>query len=104
MLRYILNIPSGTHTIEILKAVQSTEPETVPLAEDSVYPNPAQDYLVIRGDFPDLLRVEVLITDGRLVANYQNRLHLDVSHLPAGVHVVRIVRKSELTIRRFVKN
>ncbi|MCX7650705.1 MAG: T9SS type A sorting domain-containing protein, partial [Flavobacteriales bacterium] len=87
MLRHILNLPSGTHTIEILKSVQSTDPAALPLAEISVYPNPAQEYLVIRGDFPDLLRVDVLTTDGRLVASYQNRLHLDLSPLPAGVYV-----------------
>ncbi|MCS6982469.1 MAG: T9SS type A sorting domain-containing protein, partial [Flavobacteriales bacterium] len=104
VLRHTLNLPAGSHTIEILKAVQSTDPATLPLAEVSVYPNPAQDYLVIRGNFPDLLRVDVLTTDGRLVASYQNRLHLDVSPLPAGVYVLRIVSESEFIMRKFVKN
>ena len=87
---------SGNNTIDF----GFFDPNTTSVFEDddsriSIYPNPVSDILTIQGDL-DLFKIELYNTVGRLVRSVQanhNIHNMEVSSLPAGVYILKIINR-----------
>lgn len=66
-----------------------------------VYPNPATDNLYIEGE--DILGVEVLDMNGRVVRSIANAGTIDMSELSNGVYMVRTTTGNGISVRKIVK-
>ncbi len=72
----------------------------------SVYPNPASDNVYIQGN--DKLEGTASISDisGKLISSHElnsNTTRIDVSKLPAGVYLLKVVNGGNTEVRKFVK-
>lgn len=66
------------------------------LANISVYPNPAKDYITISGDYTNL---EILDLSGRKLAKHTQKVEkIDISSLKKGVYMLRIETKEAGTM------
>jgi|GEM_PF-2804314 len=71
----------------------------------SVFPNPAKDKIVVRGVGMNSM-VKLLNTDGKLLTAQKatgNDLHLDISHLPAGLYVIQYSNGNEWLQQKILK-
>lgn len=68
----------------------------------SVYPNPANDVLNIRGE--NISEVELIDVNGRIVINERNAESLNIGSLPAGVYMVRVVTAEGIFTQKVVKH
>jgi hypothetical protein len=75
------------------------------LSELSIYPNPAQEYIIIKNTSGlDLEQVRIYIMDGRLAGIYeQGSGILDIRHLPEGVYHIYFYHKKGISVRRFIR-
>ncbi len=71
--------------------------------EWQVYPNPTTDQIVISGiqDQPEIL--EVIDLRGKSLIHQISGLSIDVSAIPAGVYLLKMVRNGKVEQQRFVK-
>lgn len=71
-----------------------------------IFPNPAQDFVIIEGN--DILSIRLLSLAGREVScsrrNGDNRITIDVSNLPRGVYIFAITTKKGLTCKKVLKS
>jgi hypothetical protein len=68
-----------------------------------IYPNPANEFLYIHGT-DESFTVAIFNLSGKLVMTksiYTNQV--DISDLPAGLYVIKIVFKKESVVRKFIK-
>jgi len=75
-----------------------------------IYPNPAVDHLFIKlsdETFSDIQDREVTIYDlyGKvlLVKNLQDIDYIDISSLPQGTYIIRLLQKDRVLVGRFIK-
>ncbi len=67
----------------------------IELSANSVYPNPAIDFVVIPGDTESVRSIQLINAQSKLVYSYQlAQDRLDISTLPMGLYVLVIVDKS----------
>ncbi|MCS6929521.1 MAG: heparinase II/III family protein [Saprospiraceae bacterium] len=102
ILQHDLTLPSGNHTIEILKQVQTAD-DIIHDVFTQVYPNPADRYIVVSGDFLGYVYAELIASDGRLLQTFENQLNFDISSLTPGMYMLRIYDKRGMRLYRFVK-
>jgi Secretion system C-terminal sorting domain len=74
----------------------------------SLFPNPAGDFLTLRGKTTGPLQIEVFDNMGKEVerkiwADYQDQ-KIDVSHLNSGTYFLRIIEKEKVQTIRFIKD
>ena len=68
----------------------------------TIYPNPAQDRLFVKGD--DLLGIEICDLLGRTVLTLSEiGSNIDVSSLESGVYLIRITSENGISTQKFVK-
>ncbi|GCC50492.1 hypothetical protein SanaruYs_07070 [Chryseotalea sanaruensis] len=70
-----------------------------------IYPNPATDYLQINIPHKGNAQVSILSSDGKewmIVNDLTNRV--DISALPKGIYLVRVITASEATTHKIIKN
>ncbi|PZU83604.1 MAG: hypothetical protein DI529_12385 [Chryseobacterium sp.] len=56
--------------------------------KSSVYPNPASDYIYLQNEAKD---ISIFNTTGQMVAGYRNTRMVDISHLPVGNYIIKII-------------
>jgi hypothetical protein len=71
----------------------------------TIYPNPAEDFLIIRSEFPG--NIELFNSIGKLM--YQNvsvefSSRIDISDFEDGVYIIRITSTEGVSRRKMVKN
>jgi photosystem II stability/assembly factor-like uncharacterized protein len=96
----------GFYSIDLLTLVSA--PETPSLAAAQVYPNPARDVLLFKGEQTGVMdgKIEMFNLTGQLVLSKtvrQQPLHemvLDISALPAGAYFLRAARNDGRTLLR----
>ena len=71
-------------------------------ANVSVYPNPTNDVINVKGEGISL--IEVMDVNGRTVATRNNAGTIDLSDFAAGVYMVRTVTTDGVATKRIVKN
>ena len=87
--------PDSTHTQGLPFAVEDNE-------VTDVHPNPTDGTVAI--DLPDIERVEVVDTSGRLLLQSDENHTLNLRNLDAGTYLIRIVtHQGKVTIRKVVK-
>jgi hypothetical protein len=91
-------------TLDILKGLgyESYLSESV-----SIYPNPVNDYLIIRSSVNQRLNLELLDSRGRqiIMKDFLHNDKLDVSILASGVYLIRISDgNGRLLVREIIKN
>jgi hypothetical protein len=73
-----------------------------------VFPNPATDQLNIvcdAGPGQEKERFEIFDLSGKILrtGQVQGKITLDISGLPSGIYGIRLLRKNQVLIRRFVR-
>ena len=97
---YYFNITTPGTDGPIGTVVGIEEPD-VPTAELNVWPNPVSNVLHL-SDGPDIRRVEVLDLSGRVQSTSTSR-EVNVSALPAGLYLLRVVTVEGITTKKFIK-
>lgn len=68
----------------------------------SIYPNPSNGIINIKSE-NEILNLEVLSVDGRLIQHYENTTKIDLSYLNSGVYLIKVNTNSETSIHRLIK-
>ena len=97
---YYFNITTPGTDGPIGTVVGIEEPNTL-TAEWNVWPNPVSDVLHI-SDGPEIRRVDVLDLSGRVQATSTGR-EVNVSALPAGLYILRVVTAEGVMAKKIVK-
>ncbi|MPT32604.1 MAG: T9SS type A sorting domain-containing protein [Chryseobacterium sp.] len=72
------------------------------IVKPSVYPNPASNYLYLQNEVKE---VSVFNTAGQIVAGYKNTRMVDISHLPVGNYIIKIMDSAGVTSsQKIIKN
>lgn len=82
-------------------SVVGIEEPNAQTAEWNVWPNPVSNVLHIT-DGPDIRRVDVLDLCGRVQATSAGR-EVNVSTLPAGLYILRVITAEGITTKKFIK-
>ena len=74
----------------------------------SIYPNPANDYLMINTTINENLKIEIYTIRGQNVmstecTNNISQMRIDISQLPAGIYFIRIANNQNNITKKFVK-
>jgi hypothetical protein len=74
----------------------------------SIYPNPANDYLMINTTTNENLNIEIYTITGQSVkstecTNNASEMRVDISQLPAGMYFIRIANDQNNITKKFVK-
>jgi hypothetical protein len=68
-----------------------------------LYPNPASERITLQTD-KEILSTEVINAEGLIVTTgIGNEKQINVSQLPAGVYTVKMIMKTEILTKRFIK-
>lgn len=74
----------------------------------SIYPNPANELLILHVDNPELFQYyEVTDLNGKVVATgtiMTNNTNIDLFSMEAGVYLIRLVSDEKIVVNKFVKN
>ena len=101
---------SDTRTFELTEATNSitanfAQNQAIDLADMvsnlNVYPNPT--FGVVTVDADNVVKVEVLDINGRLVTTIENNNRLDLSSLSAGTYMLRIQTTNGTAVKRVIK-
>ncbi len=71
-----------------------------------LYPNPASDYFIIEVDEQTSNLLSIFTTNGQLVTQIEDVLpnqRIDVSKLPRGTYVIKMLSNNKLKMKRFTK-
>ena len=73
-----------------------------------IYPNPANDYLMINTTINENLKIEIYTIRGQNVlsaecTNNASQMRIDISQLPAGIYFIRIANNQNNITKKFVK-
>jgi len=99
--------PSGfSNIIEVTTDDTDTWVNTVAEANISIYPNPAQNHLTIKGLVSNSLVTVFSIGGEKMmgVKNQSDNLTLDVSTLKNGIYIIRIRAESGVLNKKFIVN
>ena len=74
----------------------------------SIYPNPANDYLIINTATNENLKIEIYTIKGQSVmsteySNNASEMRVDISQLRAGMYFIRIANDQNNITKKFVK-
>jgi len=101
-----LSLSAGTRTFDIVieqgNVVTSTENELV-LAELSIYPNPARDFIMVEGEVEDFQLSDLtgkMIARGK--AGLQESLRIETGHFPKGLYLLQLSTSKGIGIKRMV--
>ncbi|MBK8487329.1 MAG: T9SS type A sorting domain-containing protein [Chitinophagales bacterium] len=89
MPNYNLGALTGSECDTLTSVIQSIESNTI-----SIYPNPANEYIIISGDINANDLLKIYSADGRVVLQekiYTTNTKVDISKLPSGVYVIQII-------------
>lgn len=70
----------------------------------TVYPNPAQSILNIKGLNNDFESIEIYDLTGKLCGRYTQVNSIDISNLTAGTYIIKIVRNNRVEQQKFMVN
>lgn len=82
-------------------------PERQPIQtfDFTLYPNPTNNQLNIKGDVEEIETIQVFDLAGHLVQSYSKRYSIDVTFLNSGIYLMRIVDKNGINYNhKFIKN
>lgn len=97
-----VDLPPGSHTIEIAPPGLNTGPAGKALLE--VYPNPVLKELHVKGvEHHDKPVIEIYNVFGRLVARYDQQGKIDVSCLAGGMYVLKVRSDNKIRSAKFIK-
>ena len=68
----------------------------------TVYPNPANNYLKIKGIETDF-KIEIIGVDGKVYLNSYNKKSIDISDLKSGIYILKIYSDNNIIIHKFIK-
>jgi len=68
----------------------------------SVYPNPAEKILNIKG-LDSIERIEIIGVTGNIVKNISGSSLIDVTELPGGSYIIKVISEKQIYTSRFVK-
>ena len=73
----------------------------------NLYPNPANDILFVKQEFPEGGNIDVYNLQGQLLKSFstieEEITPIDISDLDAGAYVVKVIMDQQITSRRFIK-
>ena len=97
----------GTKAPSIIVTIVQ-EPSTVGIAEwkakkNVLYPNPASNYLYVNSDMLDGLLYIYDVNGKMLLTKQINDNKIDINDLQNGVYTIRMVSKTGIMIKKFVK-
>lgn len=64
------------------------------IVKPSIYPNPTSDYVYLQNEAKE---IDVFNTAGQMVAGYRNTRMVDISHLPVGNYIIKIMDSAGVT-------
>ena len=71
----------------------------------SLFPNPTNGLVQINGNFEVTNSlIKVMSINGQLVKQYKHTNQLDVSELPKGAYLIRILSDNKIGLQKLVKN
>ncbi len=81
-----------------------------PKGDYLIYPNPSQGQLTMH--YPKHIvvnEIQISTINGKLITTMnpvpvQNKLNLDLSHLPNGTYLIRFIEKERYVVKRFIKS
>ncbi len=100
------NASSCTFQVVISKSI-TTETESLSIQNIKMYPNPAKDYIIMKGfeSESDNVLINIFDLGGKLF--YQNKLNnenkINVSDFEPGMYLIQIQKSDEMHMMRFVK-
>ena len=68
----------------------------------SIYPNPANDKLIVRG-LSEATKISIYNISGKLVLSKISSSEIELTHLKSGVYMVKINHEQEEILKRFLK-
>ena len=87
-------------------SVPQTSDLPVDFVTAGVFPNPASDYVVVSVNSDVLQKIELYNMNSRLVKEYtrlnDDRVTMNLSGLPAGIYVIRIIGKTHVEQRKII--
>jgi len=72
----------------------------------NIYPNPVKDYLIIESPIPNKIYYSITNINGQEVLNkeiYSNITKIDMSNLPIGIYLLKLIINDTLLIRKIIK-
>jgi len=86
----------------VITSVGQTTPQAK--AEIQIFPNPTSGNVFIRSNSGKVLEVQLFDQQGRLVQRKSaNTFSLDLSHLPSGIYLVKVITESGNGVERVVR-
>jgi hypothetical protein len=99
--------PAGMQVYDFLLATDVGEMPDEEEEEILLFPNPTKDVLKIRCRIPDAgcRMIEIFTIDGRKILEKEmtEQSTIDVSKLPAGVYMIRLVSADQSITSKFIK-
>jgi streptogramin lyase len=102
-----LGTENGVVAFKDIGLTPSTDVYSKKMKEIELFPNPAHDFITLK--LPHEFQgstVEILNINGEAIKSFNignNQNQLDVSHLPAGIYLVRIQSNENQIVKKFVK-
>jgi len=98
------NLCSASDTIQVLTETCMGMNELIGIAELSVFPNPADDHVMINSDTGEL-SYEVITSSGQIIlsGNYRTSpVQVDISELPDGIYFFRIIFSDLFIMKKII--
>ena len=99
-----MNTPAYFCIDDLTTADVSTSTTALPQIDLTIYPNPATDFIQIKGLEPTNARYFIFDSQGRLIAQNQlNDTQVPVYHLPKGNYILKVETEKGSVVRQFMK-
>jgi len=67
-----------------------------------IYPNPAHDIINIKGLDEFVSQIQIINLNGQICSEHLPVNQLDISHLPSGIYIFKIIRGQKVEQRKFI--
>lgn len=91
----VLNIVYGNQSFAGVKN-ENIAPEVL------VYPNPSHNYLNVRIDYAKINNIQISTIDGKKILETKSK-KIDISQLPKGTYLIKILTNKGMVIQKFIK-
>ncbi|MFL0076450.1 M43 family zinc metalloprotease [Tenacibaculum maritimum] len=83
-------------------SLPSQGPRKADVTNLSIYPNPAIDYIYIKGDKKSFLSIQIFSLQGKKIGHFTNTDRISVQHLPKGTYLLKINTSKDSIIRKII--
>ena len=76
--------------------------ETPAEPEWSIYPNPASQFIYLNNLPPTISTLQIIDLNGKISETHNSTNEINISHLPSGIYILRIVNNQKVEQRKFI--